>query len=377
MLAERYETSNEKVFLTENGRSGLYMFLRSLGLPEGAKVGVQPFTCNSVVNPILWNKYEPIYVDIEYETLNISHQSLSEVCKEHKLSAIIVQHTFGRAADVDKIRAIVGEKCVIIEDCAHTLRSRADKHSVGLNGDAALLSFGLEKVLSTKVGGALIVNNTKLIERFAEEYSKESETSPFRTFIWLLNPFLRAILRKGGKLSAVIIPKLVRVGLFNIGFTDTENVGGMPKYLPAKMSNPTALVAAQTIHSEGDSIQQLRGEQSEIYNEQLKEKMHLKLQDPVWEGPYLKFPVYLQNREQREFVKKELRALGHYISEWYDPVIYPAQTDLVSMNYQIGSCPAAEKASDTVLNLPTGKAFNLQIIDDLEKILNNLPVNAN
>ena len=46
-----------------SGRSSLYAILKALELPLGSKILMQTFTCNAVVNPILWAGLEPVYVD--------------------------------------------------------------------------------------------------------------------------------------------------------------------------------------------------------------------------------------------------------------------------------------------------------------------------
>ncbi|HEA84491.1 MAG TPA: aminotransferase class I/II-fold pyridoxal phosphate-dependent enzyme, partial [Candidatus Wildermuthbacteria bacterium] len=130
-----------------SGRSALMAVLCALELKKDDEVLLQAFTCNAVPNPVLWSSLKPVYVDCK-EDYNISPQDLEQKITK-KSRAVIVQHTFGKPADMDKIQAVCRQnKLLLIEDCAHALRAEYKGVEVGTFGDIAFFSFSRDKVIS-------------------------------------------------------------------------------------------------------------------------------------------------------------------------------------------------------------------------------------
>ena len=72
-----------------------------------------------------------------------------------KTRAIILQHTFGMPAELEKARAFAKRNNIfLIEDCAHSFGVIIDGKMLGNEGDASFFSFGRDKVLSSVFGGA-------------------------------------------------------------------------------------------------------------------------------------------------------------------------------------------------------------------------------
>ncbi|MCC6643417.1 aminotransferase class I/II-fold pyridoxal phosphate-dependent enzyme, partial [Candidatus Peregrinibacteria bacterium] len=110
----------EKSYAVGSGREGLYVILKSLGLQEGDEIILQSFTCMVVVNSIVWAGFKPVFVDID-ETYNLDANKLAEKIGP-RTKAVMVQHTFGVSADLEKVARICREKkLILIEDCAHAM----------------------------------------------------------------------------------------------------------------------------------------------------------------------------------------------------------------------------------------------------------------
>ena len=58
-----------------SGRSAFYAILKALSQVEGLRAGdgvlLQAFTCNAAINPVLWAKMRPVYVDCDPNAHNI------------------------------------------------------------------------------------------------------------------------------------------------------------------------------------------------------------------------------------------------------------------------------------------------------------------
>jgi len=103
-----------------SGRSAYYSLLKAFEIRDGDEVIIQPFTCVAVVDPILWVGAKPVYADID-ERLNIDPFKIEKVISK-RTRAIVVQHTFGIPASIDRIATICEKHGILlIEDCAHSL----------------------------------------------------------------------------------------------------------------------------------------------------------------------------------------------------------------------------------------------------------------
>jgi len=149
-----------KTFLFTNyGRSSLYVILQALNLPKGSKVGVPLYSCTVVFDAIIKAGFVPCFIDIDLNNYTIDPWDLEE--KIEDLSAVVVIHTFGRPADMDRIKEVAGGKPVI-EDCAHSLLSEYKGKITGTLGTASF--FSLSKYISAGEGGMIILNDNELTE---------------------------------------------------------------------------------------------------------------------------------------------------------------------------------------------------------------------
>jgi len=91
-----------------SGTSGLHLCVRALGINDGDKVLSTPFSFISSANCILFERAEPVFVDIDEKTLNIDINKLEEKLEElkgnkSKLKAVLPVHIFGRPCEIDQI----------------------------------------------------------------------------------------------------------------------------------------------------------------------------------------------------------------------------------------------------------------------------------
>ncbi|KKR06410.1 MAG: DegT/DnrJ/EryC1/StrS aminotransferase [candidate division WS6 bacterium GW2011_GWF2_39_15] len=335
----------KKVYLFSNARSAEYVFLKSLNLPLNSEVLVQAFTCNAVINPILWLKHTPVYIDIKSDTFNMDPESLRNRMGEDA-KVLIIQHTFGKEAQTDDLASLAKEKdLLVLEDCAHSLGNK----ELGVSGDAAIVSFGIEKILSTRVGGALLVNNEKLISNLDKEYSGIRQMPFIEVFLWLLNPILWRALRKLGLLQTPLALLLNKIGVLNMGFYRSETKGLKPRQYARRLPDALSRVVNDQLEGISENLNHRR-EISDIYSSALNVPQFKSVSA-------VRFPLIIKDMQVLDRVKKALYHKDIYIGDWYHPLIYPASTNIESMGYRWGECPVAEDSSRHVINLPTGKGI--------------------
>ncbi len=147
-----------------SARAGIVYALAALQLRNNARIGVQPYTCSSVLVAIQRAGFIPVFIDID-ETLTLDVSDLA--AKITRLDALIVTHTFGIPANISRIKEIVGNRPVI-EDCAHAFGCRYEGTQVGNFFDMAVFSFGNGKFPNLGGGGLLVVNTQRYAQAVSE-----------------------------------------------------------------------------------------------------------------------------------------------------------------------------------------------------------------
>lgn len=354
-LSEMY--SNDDVFVTMNGRTAIYLFLKSLNLKEGSKVAVQAFTCNAVINPILSAGLMPSYIDINRSNFNMDYDDFMRKV-DPTVKVLIIQHTFGLKADERIVKYCKDNGIFVLEDCAHAL----GEVSLGGMGDASMLSFGIEKLLPTRVGGALIVNNKDLLTKINELVVDQKQLSNFQTFLWLIHPVLWRLIRlMPNSLSKKVKDFLKRIGGLKSGFTSDENMGNAEYSVLQGISGVLAGAVVDCLYALQGVIQG-RKEIAGVYFNILDQKY----------DAYIRYPYVASSAEKANVMISYLESLGYPAQDrWFEPVVFPRSTNLESMKYVSGSCPVAEEVSTRIVNLPTGSNVTEEKAKEIsEKILN-------
>ncbi|MBD2752588.1 DegT/DnrJ/EryC1/StrS family aminotransferase [Spirosoma validum] len=178
------------VYEISSARAGIAYALAALQLPENARVGVQPYTCSSVMVAIQKAGFRLVFIDID-ETLTLDTNDLAD--KLTGLDALIVTHTFGISAKVARIKELV-EDLPVIEDCAHAFGSRYDGVQVGNFFDMAVFSFGNGKFPALGSGGLLVVNNRQYVDAVNERMHQLKPNSLFSELAFVGRQLIKSLL---------------------------------------------------------------------------------------------------------------------------------------------------------------------------------------
>ena len=148
-----------------SGTAGLHLALIALGIGEGAEVIVPSFTFVAVANAVAYVGATPVFVDIEPVTLNLD-PNLVEQAITPRTRAVLVVHTFGVPAEIDRILAIARTHgLAVIEDACEALGAEYDRRKAGGFGDAAVFGFYPNKQITTGEGGCVLTRNRAAAER--------------------------------------------------------------------------------------------------------------------------------------------------------------------------------------------------------------------
>ncbi len=144
--------------------AALHLAAKALNL-EGAEVVTTPMTFVSTNHALLYVGAEPVFCDIEPDTLNLDAAKI-EALVTSRTKAVMVVHYGGYAADMDRILDIARRrKLLVIEDCAHACGGEHRGRKLGAIGDIGCFSFHAVKNLATGDGGMVTTNDEAVYRR--------------------------------------------------------------------------------------------------------------------------------------------------------------------------------------------------------------------
>lgn len=178
------QTKTDYAAALSSGTSAIHLALILLGVKQGDIVFCQSITFSASANPIVYQGATPVFIDSETDTWNMDPLLLEAALKDAKQNgkmpkAIIPVHLYGMPAKMHEIIAIANEYGVpIIEDAAEALGSTIKNKPCGGFGEFGILSFNGNKIITTSGGGALLSNNSEMIEKARFLSTQARDTAP-------------------------------------------------------------------------------------------------------------------------------------------------------------------------------------------------------
>ena len=293
-------TSSKHFIFLNNGTSALQIAIRGLELT--GEIITTPFSYVATTSSIVWENCEPVFADVDEETLNINPDNIEKLITE-KTSAILATHVYGSPCHVEEIEKIAAKnKLKVIYDAAHAFGVKYKDKPLVNYGDASTLSFHATKLFHTVEGGAVVTNDENLSHRFS---------------------YLR-----------------------NFGHKGQEDFWGLG--INAKNSEFHAAMGLCVLPHIAEIIAR-RKELTELYNKFLLNE-NQKIKRPVLptntEYNYAYYPVIFETEKILLTVRDSLNADFIYPRRYF----YPS---LSTLNY-VGkfACPVSENISSRVLCLP-------------------------
>lgn len=153
----------EHISLFTNCTIALVTALQALRVT--GEVITTPYSFVATAHAILWNKLEPVFVDIDPNTCNLDPNRIEEAITPNT-TAIMPVHCYGNPCDVEAIQEIADTYGLkVIYDAAHAFGVKYKGESILRHGDLSVLSFHATKVFNTFEGGAIISPDAKTKQR--------------------------------------------------------------------------------------------------------------------------------------------------------------------------------------------------------------------
>jgi dTDP-4-amino-4,6-dideoxygalactose transaminase len=295
----------------------------------------------------------PVYIDIEENTYNMDTEKIREKITA-RTKAIIIQHTFGNPADIEKILAIAKEHNLkTIEDCAHSLGAKYKGEKTGTFSDASFFSFGRDKVISSVSGGTVIAKDRVLIEKIESirnEMPFEEKRDIIRKLLHPIITFKALHTYNFFYLGKIVMFLSFRYNILDKAYTKAEKNGESRKDFPRRMPNALAELALHQMKLLG-RFNRHRMRVSQRYAKNIKnESVGLPQTLPFAKNIFLWYTITVEDK--KAFIKKAAEK-NIILGDWFPQAIGPIEVNLQKAGYEIGSCPVAEKISSSCVNLPT------------------------
>jgi dTDP-4-amino-4,6-dideoxygalactose transaminase len=153
-------------FLVGSGKAALAVILLALKdlHPNRDEIVVPAYTCYSVPSSVLRAGLKVRLCDLGPDGLDLDPAQLSAaLAGSERILAVVPTHLYGIAADVARVRQLVGQRPVaIVEDAAQAMGEATGSGLLGTLGDAGFFSLGRGKAFSTVEGGVIVTNRDDL-----------------------------------------------------------------------------------------------------------------------------------------------------------------------------------------------------------------------
>lgn len=167
-----------------SGTAALHLALVSWGVGPGDVVPVSTLTFAATVNAIRYVGATPYFVDCEEESGNINVKLLEKAVLGLRrdgvsVPAIIPVDLLGKCVDYDGIQQVadtVGAK--VLADAAESFGASYGGRAAGSIGDASVLSFNGNKIMTTSGGGMLLTNDGALADHVRKLSTQAREPVP-------------------------------------------------------------------------------------------------------------------------------------------------------------------------------------------------------
>jgi len=172
-------TNSSYAVAVVNGTSALHIALKVCGVNTNDLVLTQALSFVATSNAITYCGANPIFIDVDLETLGLSPDSLSDFLQTQtqirndgfcyhkstgkKISACVPMHTFGFPCKIESLVHICNEYNIpLIEDAAEAVGSLYKGKHVGTFGKCGTYSFNGNKIITSGGGGVILTNDVNI-----------------------------------------------------------------------------------------------------------------------------------------------------------------------------------------------------------------------
>lgn len=277
-----------------SGTAAIHLALRLLGVGPGDRVFCSSLTFVASANPVLYLGGEPVFIDSEPGSWNMSPAALKraffDALDDGKLpKAVIVVNLYGQSADMEPIIELCNYYGVpVIEDSAESLGATYRGKKSGAWGKFGIYSFNGNKIITTSGGGALVSDDLESLElaRFWAAQARDPALHYQHSHVGY-NYRLSNVLAGIGRAQLQVLDARVqaRRAVFERYYKALSDIEGFEFMPEAKYGRCTRWLTSLTVDSEKCGVSR-----DEIIEALQKENIEAR---PVWK-PMHRQPLFAQ-----------------------------------------------------------------------------------
>ncbi|KAF0172889.1 MAG: DegT/DnrJ/EryC1/StrS family aminotransferase [Rhodobacteraceae bacterium] len=143
--------------------AALFLSLKALDLPRGARVLIPAFTFAAVPSAVVHADCTPVLVEVG-DNYRVNMADFE--AKLDDAAAVMISHMRGHTSDMDAIMALCDARNIpVIEDAAHSLGTQWHGRNIGTIGKVGCFSFQSYKLVNAGEGGILITDDPEIVAR--------------------------------------------------------------------------------------------------------------------------------------------------------------------------------------------------------------------
>lgn len=348
------------VFFLSTGRAAMVVLLQVLSEISGGQkdqVIIPSYTCFSVPSSIVKAGLKVRVCDINPCTLDYDYDKLSQFDFSRVL-CIMPANLYGIPNDLQRLEAMAAKYGLyLIDDAAQSMGAKLAGQFSGTFGNAGIFSLDKGKVITSMNGGIIVTNTDEVAQGIMSKI--HGLKSP--TLIWSLSEVVKLFIY-----SIFLNPSRywipAKLPFLSLGSTVYTTDYPITKY------NKLLCGIAVNLFKKLDEINRIRKANGQYYMEALRNIPWLSLPEiqenisPI----YLRYPILVTEKKERERIAQELVRLGLGVSESFPSSIVDI-TELRSelFEWDINNHGGRTVASQ-ILTLPTHPYVT---IDDMEAII--------
>ena len=157
------------------GTAALHLCVKLAGVKPGDKVLCTDMTFAATVNPVVYEKAVPVFIDTERETWNMDPVALEKAFELHPDAKVVVlANLYGTPSKFDEILSVCEKHgATLVEDAAESLGATYKGRQTGTFGKYNAISFNGNKIITGSSGGMLLTDDKSAAEK-ARKWSTQS-----------------------------------------------------------------------------------------------------------------------------------------------------------------------------------------------------------